>query len=365
MKKTIVITVAAFMLAMILAASAFASTYLTFSGNCNVRSGPGLGYTILGSVNKGSKLQYKGSTRYDDRGIAWYSVYYGNGIGWVSSVYASMPDGSGENQRPSQDKDDEEDYYYVEATSGNTNVRNGPGLKYSSIGVLHKGEWADYAFDVCLDDRDIAWYAIYWKDDIAWVSSVYTTIYTLSVDSKDDLIGTWSMTELRKKSNEVIEYNIDIISISDSGIAIIDWGDSGRIRGRWDETKKVLTVRGNQAYILHEGLLGGADEYCSAVAVQADEAEGFFFSRIQGSWQMTEYRKDINDDVIQFDVDVISVDNYGNATVDWGDSGRIRGKWDSKTKTLTVHNKQVYILSNGVLGGGNEKYSGVAIRTDD
>ena len=67
---------------------------VTFSGNVNVRTGPGLDYGKLGTVNKGQTLTYAGDTRYDNRGVAWYSVYYNGRTGWVSSKYASVNGGS-------------------------------------------------------------------------------------------------------------------------------------------------------------------------------------------------------------------------------------------------------------------------------
>ena len=51
---------------------------------------PGLDYGKLGTVNKGQTLTYAGDTRYDNRGVAWYSVYYNRKTGWVSSKYASV-----------------------------------------------------------------------------------------------------------------------------------------------------------------------------------------------------------------------------------------------------------------------------------
>ena len=60
---------------------------VTFSGSVNVRTGPGLDYGKLGTVNKGQTLTYAGDTRYDNRGLAWYSVYYNGNTGWVSSRY--------------------------------------------------------------------------------------------------------------------------------------------------------------------------------------------------------------------------------------------------------------------------------------
>lgn len=372
MKKTMIAILVVGLLLMNL--SAVAATYLYFTGNCNVRSGPGMNYSILGSVNKGSKLDYYGSTKYDDRGIAWYSVLFGDNKGWVSSVYASFLNEDGEATYGSggqdsgksgyHDSHDDDLVYYVEATAGDTHVRSGPGLKYASLDVMRRGTRAEYAYDIVYDDRDIAWYAVYWGSRLAWVSSVYTELYCEELNNGDELIGEWTMTEVRKKYNDVIQFDINVISVQHNGTVTLDWGDSGRIRGSWDETRQALTVHGNQVYILFDGVLGGGNEKYSGTATRDEGLSDFFQKSIVGSWLMTEYRKDVNDDVIQFEFEVISIDKLGNAVLDWGDSGRIRGKWNSGNKTLTVFDSQVYILRDDVLGGGSDRYSGVAFRLD-
>lgn len=60
------------------------------TGSANVRSGPGLDYAILGSVESGTRLKYRGKTQKDDRGVAWYAVTFEGKKGWVSSKYARL-----------------------------------------------------------------------------------------------------------------------------------------------------------------------------------------------------------------------------------------------------------------------------------
>ena len=59
-------------------------------GDTNVRSGPGLDYKQLGTLKQGCTLDYLGTTTYDARGVAWYSVDYNGGTGWVSSKYTEL-----------------------------------------------------------------------------------------------------------------------------------------------------------------------------------------------------------------------------------------------------------------------------------
>ena len=64
-------------------------SYVKISGgDANVRSGPGLDFMTIGTASEGTTLTYKGETRKDDRGVAWYAVDWGNRLAWVSSVYS-------------------------------------------------------------------------------------------------------------------------------------------------------------------------------------------------------------------------------------------------------------------------------------
>lgn len=154
-----------------------------FTGDCNVRSGPGLGYSVIGSVNSGSYLTYLDSSSVDYRGVTWYEVSFRGGIGWVSSVYAYITGSSG-NATYGGGSGGSSGYSggysssgnTVYAGSGDTNVRTGPGLGYTSVGTLYKGQSATYLGDTSYDSRGVAWYKIRWNGQARWVSSVYTWI---------------------------------------------------------------------------------------------------------------------------------------------------------------------------------------------
>ena len=178
--------------------------------------------------------------------------------------------------------------------------------------------------------------------------------------TKDDLPGYWTMTEARKDANDdVIQFDVHILTVSDSGKVVLDWGDSGRIEGRWNDSLKTLKVFRDQVYVLKDGVLGGGSRNYSGIAFKTYEQYDFGAGSIIGAWRMTENRKEL-DDVIQFDINIIDIDGNGNVTLDWGDSGRITGKWSAWKKTLTVFDQQVYVFHDGVFAGGSGLFSGVA-----
>lgn len=62
------------------------------TGSVNLREWAGLDEEIIAAVPAGTELKYSGLTRFDGRGVAWYSVEYeGRAFGaWVSSRYSKL-----------------------------------------------------------------------------------------------------------------------------------------------------------------------------------------------------------------------------------------------------------------------------------
>ena len=149
------------------------SVYAT--ANAYVRSGPGLNYTQLTGMTAGDYATYLGNTSYDSRGVAWYNVSFNGYTGWVSSAYTSLSGYA--SYTPSYSSNYSSYGSYVVGTSGDSNVRSGPGLGYSSIGGLSEGESAPYLGETSVDERGVAWYNISSNGRSAWVSSRYTTLY--------------------------------------------------------------------------------------------------------------------------------------------------------------------------------------------
>ena len=55
-----------------------------------LRSGPGLGYSKVTTVKKGTNLTYRGSSSVDNRGVRWYNVTYNGSSAWISSRYSKL-----------------------------------------------------------------------------------------------------------------------------------------------------------------------------------------------------------------------------------------------------------------------------------
>lgn len=67
---------------------------------------------------------------------------------------------------------DEPEIYYVLMT-GDSNLREGPTLNDSIIGVIYTGMVADYLNASATDDRGVVWYYVRYNGMTGWVSSTY------------------------------------------------------------------------------------------------------------------------------------------------------------------------------------------------
>ena len=170
MKKIVAMLLAAALM-LALGAGALATTYLYATGDVNLRTGPGLGYSDILTVKKGAKMVYNEYSEVDARGVTWYYVYYNGHNGYVSSRFSSFTKGgsgsSGSYYSGGSSK--------VYASGGDTNVRSGPGLDFDDIGTLKKGNSLTYLGETSYDGRGVAWYLVRYKGSTGWVSSRYTS----------------------------------------------------------------------------------------------------------------------------------------------------------------------------------------------
>ena len=160
--------------------SAFAETFYTWyvqaTARVNVRSGPGLSYSDMGTLEKGEQVLYANQSVQNSDGATWYKIqYYSFGEGWVSSVYSRVvTDAIGAAGVASTATATVGSY--VKATNGKSNLRTGPGLDYEDIGTVYEGEMALYLNASEIDERGVRWYKVMFEGTQGWLSSRYTTL---------------------------------------------------------------------------------------------------------------------------------------------------------------------------------------------
>lgn len=62
-------------------------------------------------------------------------------------------------------------------TTGNVNLRVGPGLGFEVVSAVPADTVLKYAGGVSVDERGVEWYAIVYNERVCWISSKYSDLY--------------------------------------------------------------------------------------------------------------------------------------------------------------------------------------------
>ncbi len=139
MKKTILLKVLAATLVAVMALGAagiaFADTVAHATQAVNVRSGPGVSYSVIGELSSGEKVSVTGNII-----NGWVEIYYTSSkIGYVQSSYlGAYTTGVAVGNYSGYYTSSDGNLYY---TTSALNIRIGPGTNYSIIGTLDKGDY--------------------------------------------------------------------------------------------------------------------------------------------------------------------------------------------------------------------------------
>lgn len=149
-------------------------TVITKKDPLTVRSGPGAGYTKLGTIAKGKTFSITGKAT-DSAGVVWYRFTFGAKTGYVSSVYVktsstSKPSENSSNVTPLKDVTGT-----VITKKDPLTVRSGAGSKYSKLGTLAKGKTFPVSGQV-KDSAGTMWYQLVYNGKTAYVSGAYVKI---------------------------------------------------------------------------------------------------------------------------------------------------------------------------------------------
>ena len=118
----------------------------------NIRSGPGTGYTSVGSYNAGDRISILEQFTYN--GVTWGCT----NKGWVSLQYVQMDGVSTGNDKTGT------------VTGNELNIRSGPGTNYGTVGSLNSGDRVTILSTTVVDG--VTWGNI----DKGWISMTYVQL---------------------------------------------------------------------------------------------------------------------------------------------------------------------------------------------
>ncbi|TAN68725.1 cell wall hydrolase [Paraclostridium sordellii 8483] len=122
----------------------------------NFRKGPGTSYSIITSLNKGTKVEYISENN------GWAKIKYNGNIGYMSTNYlATIDSNNGGNNSESTVKSEKQ------VTGNRVNFRKGPGTNYSVITSLNKGTKVGYI------SESNGWAKVNYNGTIGYMSANY------------------------------------------------------------------------------------------------------------------------------------------------------------------------------------------------
>lgn len=141
-----------------------------------VRSEPKIAKNIVSELSSHVTCEWGGHIVYDDRGVAFYDVFYGNyKYGWVSSLHADLWDSdTGFAYDLSDDDDAENTQLFI---TRDVTVHSDAGSGYAVVGRLARGTIASFTGYKKKDSSGNQWYQVKYQGINGWVPSSYAVIY--------------------------------------------------------------------------------------------------------------------------------------------------------------------------------------------
>ena len=135
----------------------------------NVRSGPGTNYSKVGMLKQNDTVRLLGKN-------GWYRFYYNGQIAYISSnpnyvKMVSTPIGNNNSNTNTNTNSSTNSYITGTITADRLNVRTGPSMQYTLIGVLYRNA------KITILGQKNGWYQISYKSyEKAYVSSKYVSL---------------------------------------------------------------------------------------------------------------------------------------------------------------------------------------------
>lgn len=203
MKKLLM---AILVLAVLMIPAALAEYTMLTTESVDIRSGPGLEYAVVDTVDENTVMNWEDGVRTDDRGVEWYEISYED--------YAGSP--TGEYWLPSDAVDL---VGAVILATGDTFLRTGPGLEYDVLEAVDANTFQMWDGDFRDDARGVEWYGVRYFDEDgedetpAWIASTRSEILYFTED--DDFLA-----DFEDAADRDIEYDPEEVP---DYVEIMDW----------------------------------------------------------------------------------------------------------------------------------------------
>ena len=160
---------------MCISTTALSEIYInTIADPTYVRSEPKIAKNIVKELSANETYEWGGHIVYDDRGVAFYDIFYGNKYGWVSSLHADLWDSDTRMAYALSYDDADNTHVFV---TKDVSVRSDAGSKYEIIGQLERGTIASFTGYKKKDSSGNQWYQVKYQGISGWVQPSCAVIY--------------------------------------------------------------------------------------------------------------------------------------------------------------------------------------------
>jgi len=132
---------------------------------CNVRSGPGTSYTVIGKAYKGDDYPLFAEVSETGTSWTWWKINYDGTVGYIRSDLASKASAGTESAAAGNGDT-------MRITGRSVNIRTGPGTEYERIDTLHRGDIYPYLGEITAN----GWIKFEYEDQVAYVSGKYAEV---------------------------------------------------------------------------------------------------------------------------------------------------------------------------------------------
>lgn len=140
-------------------------------------------------------------------------------------------------------------------TTGNVNLRVGPGLGYDVVTAVAPGETLEFVGGVSVDDRGVEWYSVMYGGQECWISSKYSVLEADAQPEPQAMPEMQFIIEPETEGIEISGYYLQNLQAAAGELGLTDYEmTNSEVPNCY--SNEFLTLAGNNevAYI---GLFGG------------------------------------------------------------------------------------------------------------
>ncbi|MGL5694591.1 MAG: SH3 domain-containing protein [Peptostreptococcaceae bacterium] len=307
-------------------------TKVVNTNSLNVRSGPAISYSKIGTLSKGSKVEVISESK------GWSKILYNKKEAYVSSEYLSKVSSDNENNNDNKPETVKE---VKIVNTDSLNVRSGPSTSHSKIGTLTKGSKVEVL------SESGGWSKILYNKEKAYVSSEYLIKESLDNGNGDSSNGNYDTNVEVSGPGIINNINLNYTFEKHLDMQVERVSVGGNVASGKPATKSQIAQKLNPKTIISSSTYGKLqflriDKYRNGIT--ASELNKFLNSKVSSTNVFYNKGQQFIDASKKYDIDVIYLVAHSMWETGYGQSTLAKGqvlthyKGQPLSKPVTVYN---------------------------